>query len=92
MKLLREDYRFQKPLRSIGIRAVNLEPEDSSVQFSFYADENRQQKWETIEKTMDVIRQRFDHHAISIALMAFDKRLGKLDAKSENIIHPIGYF
>lgn len=91
MTLLRENYSFQKPLRSIGIRAANLEP-DGAFQCSLFEDETRRQKKEMLERTMDVVRRRFGHHSVETALMKFDNRLGKLDAKSEHTIHPVGFF
>lgn len=91
MILLNRHYQFQKPLRSIGIHATNLEP-DCAAQCSLFADEAQRQKKEILEKTIDVIRRRFGHHSIVPALMKFDNRLGKLDAKTDHIIHPVGYF
>ena len=64
----------------------------SQSQLSFFEDAAARDRWETIERTMDYIRGRYGHHSIDVALMSMDKKLGKLDAKKDNVIHPVGYF
>jgi DNA polymerase-4 len=88
MKLLREHYDWKKPLRSIGVRATQLSPIDDMPQLSFFEDAQARQRQEDIERTMDSLRRRFGHHCIDVGLMGLDR----LDAKSENIVHPVGYF
>ena len=92
MRLLRANYKWEKPLRSIGVRATQLVPEQENLQLSFFEDARARERWETIERTMDYIRGRFGHHSIDVALMGMDKKLGKADYKSEHVIHPVGYF
>jgi len=88
MKLLRANYSWQKPLRSIGIRGTNLVPSTAPVQLSLFESEERRLRAEVLEQTIDDIRRRFGHSAINRALLHLDGKLGKLDAKSENTIHP----
>jgi DNA polymerase-4 len=92
MQLLGDNYDWHKPLRSIGVRATQLVTANEQVQLSFFEDETRRLRWETLERTMDGIRRRFGHHAIDLAMMGLDKQLGKLDAKQDHVIHPVGYF
>ena len=91
MKLLRKNYRWEKPLRSLGIRGTNLIPIAGMRQLSFWDDEAKRERLERLEYTIDDIRRRFGHHSINRAVLAIDKKLGKLDAKTEHIIHPLGY-
>jgi len=92
MRLLRENYKWDNPLRSVGVRATQLVPELAETQLSLFEDARARERWETIERTMDYIRGRYGHHAIDVALMGTDKKLGKADYKSEHVIHPVGYF
>ena len=91
MKLLNKHYRWQKPLRSIGIRGTNLVPIDNIRQLTIFDDGAKRERMEKLEYTIDDIRRRFGHHAINRALLALDGKLGKLDAKADHIIHPLGY-
>ncbi|MCL1874674.1 MAG: DNA polymerase IV [Synergistaceae bacterium] len=91
MRLLRENHKWEKPLRSIGIRGTNLVPIGSTWQLSIFEDEAKRERAEKLEYAIDDIRRRFGHFAIERAFMRSDPKLGKLNAKDENVIHPIGY-
>ena len=91
MKLLHQNYRWEKPLRGIGIRGTNLVPIQEVRQLSLFDDEEKRQRLERLEYSIDGIRRRFGYRAIGRALMATDEKLGNLDAKADHIIHPVGY-
>ena len=91
MGLLAENYRWERPLRSIGVRACDLVSAHDNVQLSLLDDQNRE-KQERLEHAIDDIRRRFGHYSIGRAVMSTDKTLRQFDAKSDHTIHPIGYF
>ena len=91
MRLLRANYKWDKPLRSIGIRGTNLIPIGAARQLSLFEDEGKRERAEKLEYVIDDIRRRFGHSAINRALAQVDPKLGKLNAKDEHVIHPIGY-
>lgn len=91
MKLLRRHYTWEKPLRSIGIRATNFVSEDSVTQLSFF-DDSKREKLEIIERTMDNLRHRFGHYSIGRACLLADKGLGWINPIADHTIHPVGYF
>lgn len=51
MCLLRKHYRWQRPLRSLGIKVTHLIVSCSNVQLNLFTDERLRQKWEQIGKT-----------------------------------------
>ena len=91
MALLKKHYQWEKPLRSIGIRGANLVPIGSCRQLSFFEDEAERERMERLEYAIDDIRRRFGHYSINRAILALDDKLGKIDAKADHVIHPIGY-
>ena len=91
MLLLRQNWQWEKPLRSIGIRGTNLVPISTPRQVSIFYDENKRIKSERIEFTVDEIRRKHGHYSIDRALLLLDEKLGKLNPKSDHTIHPIGY-
>ncbi|MCL2126566.1 MAG: DNA polymerase IV, partial [Oscillospiraceae bacterium] len=91
MDLLRANYDWELPLRSIGVRGTNLVPICSMRQLSLFVDDARRDKAERLEHTIDTIRRRYGHYAIDRALLRLDDKLGKLNPKDEHTIHPIGY-
>lgn len=92
MDLLRKNYRFQRPLRSVGIRGADLVPIDTALQLNLFEDPWRREKRERLEATVDDLRNRFGHHAIARAVTMVDASLGTINPKGDHIIHPVGYF
>lgn len=91
MQLLKANWKWDKPLRSIGVRGANLVPIEQPRQTSLFYDEQKRLRAEKIEYTIDEIRKRFGHYAIDRAILQLDSKLGKLNPKEEHVIHPIGY-
>ena len=92
MRLLKDNYKWDKPLRSIGVRACNLIPATTPVQLTLLEDENQRKRREQIERTVDDIRRRFGHYSIGRAINSLDPTLGRMNPKADHTIHPLGYF
>jgi DNA polymerase-4 len=90
--LFLKNYRWQQPLRSIGVRAADLTACGIPVQLSIMEDEERRAKKEALERTVDDIRRRFGHFAIGRAVMLKDTGLGTVNPKEDHVIHPVGFF
>lgn len=91
-ELFLKNYRWQHPLRSIGVRAADLCPAGVPVQLSLMEDEEKRAKKEALERTVDDIRRRFGHFAIGRAVMLKDTGLGAVNPKEDHVIHPVGFF
>ena len=92
MRLLRQNYAWQKPLRSIGIRAADLVPAQAPAQLTLFEDEAERQRRERLERIVDSIRYRFGHYAINRAIVTMDNTLNNINPKDDHIIHPVGFF
>jgi DNA polymerase-4 len=92
MELLRANYRWQTPLRSIGIRGCDLMPASTPKQLKLFEDEAEREKLEQLERTVDDISRRFGHYSIYRAVVEFDQTLKHINPKEDHTIHPIGYF
>ncbi|MEA5060540.1 MAG: DNA polymerase IV [Candidatus Pelethousia sp.] len=92
MQLLRANYQWIKPLRSIGIRAIDLIPAESPRQLMLLEDEAARERRERLERTVDDIRRRFGYYAVCRASCTLDKTLNNINPKDEHTIHPAGYF
>ncbi len=85
------DIKTQKPIRSVGVRALSLTDIDV-VQLSMLPHIRALQAQEDAERAIDYIRNRYGHHQIQRGIMYKDHDLSALDAKKENTIHPVSYF
>lgn len=84
-------WNWEKPIRSIGVRATNLVTADTYTQLSLFNDEKQKLKEEQLEYSIDEIRKRFGHYSIQRALLLKDKALNA-NPIEENVIFPVSYF
>ena len=92
MKLFHENYSWNKPIRSVGVRACNLVNAACPVQLDLFTDERRREKEHKLDLAVDVIRRRFGFDSIQRGLMYQDRLLSKVNAKEDHTVHPHGYF
>ncbi|MCD8151286.1 MAG: DNA polymerase IV [Clostridiales bacterium] len=92
MKLFYDNYRWRKPIRSVGVRACDLVEADCPIQLDLFIDENKRERLHKMDMTVDVIRRRFGYESIQRGLMYQDRLLSKLNAKDDHTVHPRGYF
>ena len=72
MNLLREHFNFAEPLRSVGLRAINLKDCQTAVQEDIFGESEKQETEEKIEDSIYKLRKKFGSTAITRA--AEDKK------------------
>jgi len=82
MKLFKKNYRWYKPIRSLGICGTDLVPENAVYQLSLFDDEQRCEKFDRLERTIDRIRGRFGHFALQRAAL-MSERLKSINANND---------
>lgn len=92
MDLFRRHYHWERPIRSIGLRGAGLVEAVGTVQMSLYADDQRRDKWERIDRAVDHLRQRYGYMSVRRALLDTDPRLGHINVRDDHTVHPVGYF
>ena len=91
LELFRENYKWEKPIRSIGVRASDLTNPSCATQLSLFVDEAYRDKLRRADRTVDEIRRRFGYKSIQRGLMYCDRTLSAVNAKEDNTVHPHGY-
>ena len=89
-RLFKESYRWEKPVRSIGIRGADLVADGVCEQLSMFIDEGKRHRLEVVDRAVDDIRHRFGFYSIQRGVMYTDAALSHLNAKEEHIVHPHG--
>ena len=64
MELFKESCGWESPLRSVGLRAINLKDGSCAVQQDMFGDNARDEKDEVIESSMENLRERFGKGSI----------------------------
>lgn len=90
--LFRANYRWDNPIRSIGVRGAELVPMNECVQISLYPEDQRREKWERIDVAVDQLRQRYGYMSVRRALVMADPLLSRINPKDDHTVHPVGFF
>ena len=90
-QLFKDNYKWEHPIRRLGIRAADLVLDDIPVQLDLFGNQEKKEKLEKLDRTVDEIRRRFGYFSIQRAAMYQDKVLSHLDAGTHTI-HPHSYF
>lgn len=90
-QLFKDNYKWEHPIRSLGIRAADLVLDDIPVQLDLFGNQEKKEKLEKLDRTVDEIRRRFGYFSIHRAAMYQDKVLSHLDAGTHTV-HPHSYF
>lgn len=90
MELFSEHYRWDKPIRSIGVRGADLVTASGLVQLDLF--DTDQTAAEALERAVDALRQRFGPYSVQRCTMLQDRRLTGFNPKDDHVIHPISFF
>lgn len=60
-QLFKDSYKWEHPIRSLGIRAADLVLDDIPVQVDLFGNQEKQEKLEKLDRTVDEIRRRFGY-------------------------------
>ncbi len=92
MRLFNENIKFDLPIRSIGVKASELSWGEQSFQLSLFGDQVKRDKSVALEKTVDVIRQRYGAKSVQRLMMLQDGLLSGFNPKQDHVIFPESYF
>ena len=90
-ELFRKSCNMKIPLRSIGVSLTDFAHDDIARQMNIFADEKRFIRSETLDKTLDTLKQRFGNYAVRPAVLLRDTVLSGFNPKDDHIVHPISY-
>jgi len=90
MELFKRNYRWYKPVRSLGIRGADLVEEGTFYQLNLYNNEERRSKVVRLEQCVDRIRGQYGHFSIQRAVLT-QERLKSPNANNDIGDAPIFY-
>jgi len=92
MNLFLRNYRWYKPIRSIGISVTDLIGDTVVTQMDLFTDEISREKKEHLDSAVDWLKKRFGSYCVQPAVLLSDRQLSGFDPKRDHTIHPVGYF
>ena len=90
--LFKRNYRWQKPIRSVGVRGSELVDASAGTQLSIMMDDIRRDKWERIDAVVDHLREQYGYMSVRRAVTCTDQQLGSINPRDDHTVHPVGYF
>lgn len=82
MELFARRYSWDKPIRAVCIRAINLISAELPYQLDLFCDFEKRQKIEALERTIDDLHRRFGDESVFIAA-TMEAKLKKDRAREE---------
>lgn len=74
-RIFKEQYRWDKKVRALTVRAMDLVPQNSVEQLSLFVDAEKQRKRERLQDAIEDIRGRFGKNAITYALIMGNNKM-----------------
>lgn len=92
MELFIASYTWQRPIRSVSLRAIDLVTEKDYIELSLFEDNDKLLAQENLAHTIDCLRSRFGHAAVVRASCLLDNKLTGFNPKEDHTIHPVSFF
>ncbi len=90
--LFLDNYRWDKPIRSLGVRGCDLVNCNYAEQIDMFQSVEFREKQRKLDIAVDDIRSRFGFYSVQRGLMYCDDKLSRINAKEDHTVHPHGYF
>lgn len=91
MQIFKDNYNWNKPIRSIGVRVADLMTDMVPVQLDLFNNQEHRERQHKMDLAVDEIRRRFGYYSIQRGMMYQDRRLSSVNAKDDHTVHPHGY-
>lgn len=85
-KLFMETKMIYSPVHSLGVRVGKLSVDYGNTQLDMFEDAQIQEKYRVLEKTMDEIRKKHGHLAISRAMLLGNHSMYRVNLKDDQIV------
>lgn len=89
LSLFREHYRWNRPVRSLGVSVSELSDPNGTQQLCMFEDTELERRYK-LEGTVEQIRTRFGHGAIGRASLLADKDINSMNPRAAPVLLPGG--
>ena len=91
LRLVKENYSFEKPLRSIGISLSDFKPKFEPLQLSLLKNEKKRTRQSKLDSSVDILKKRFGSYCVRPASLLADRALSGFSPKEEHTVHPVSF-
>ncbi len=90
LKLFKEAYSWDNPVRSLGVTASGFV--SGGEQLDMFGDAEKDERQRRLDDAIDKLRSKYGNNIIQTANILKDEKLKELDIKGEHTIHPYSFF
>ncbi len=91
LEILKNNWLFQKPIRSFSLRVTNLVSQERHIQLSLFEEDNKKYKLVDLEKSIDQVRSRYGAYAVQRACLLETKHLGDISSDLEASMREVSF-
>lgn len=84
------NYKFDNPIRSLGVAVSDFSSADIPAQYDFFTDSEKKQKLERIDKTVDSLKNRYGNYTIQRASLLKNTDISHFNPYKDHVVHPVG--
>lgn len=88
--LFLNNYKFDKPIRSLGVSVTDFCAVDCPLQYDFFVDAEKKNKLERLDKTVDTLKKRYGNFALQNASLLKSVDITHFNPHDDHTIHPVG--
>jgi DNA polymerase-4 len=88
--LFQRSYAWQRPIRSVTVRAIGLIDGNTDIQISMFSNADTLVKRETIDSAVEALRSRYGNHIIRNAVLLTDNKMPHEDVLKRAILQKEG--
>lgn len=88
--LLESRFLDSLPLRSLGVSVGQLTGDHQPLQTGLF-DEERREKQEALDRSLDGLRRRFGHQVVHRGIVLTDRAFVQVNPREEHFIHPVAF-
>lgn len=88
--LFKDTYKFENPIRSIGVAVSSFISDEIPAQYDFFTDTSKKEKLESIDKTVDDLKRRYGNYTIQRANLLKSTDISTFNPHDDHSIHPVG--
>ena len=85
MELFLRHYRWNRPIRSIGISITDLVGDTIATQTDLFSSEEQREKKEHLDSAVDWLKNRFGCYCLQPAILLTDRQLSGFDPKKDHM-------
>lgn len=90
-RLFLANYKWQEPIRSLGISVSDFEHDNVPTQLDMFVDEKKRKQLEQLEHSIDTLKKRYGNYCVQRGIVLADEGLSRFNPHDDHDVHPVSF-